>query len=662
MSQKLQSLPVDEYLRNPSLRNISAFFLGGVFLLSLHYIISSPTVQYVTRAIKRAFKLNIYMPASQEALEEHAEEKARVRRWVEETLLGPAENSDPKNLVLILSIFALSASLSMFGSTLMFKKGQNVACSKSAVLDAVPYAYLRSQAFVIAWSGLSSEMIRIIGFIRLTLDLRALGMKQWEMILNWLYVLGVIVIMFVNNALAPGILRSIVSMPSIALCSRQLLLSTALLSAVFNVIFEVYAIIRFATFLAPSFLHFQHRWNAIQDIRIGKALSLLLLDLLTLVPFVTPINIAAECIPWAIATAIVLAAFNQEHEIVTTALSRVDSIPSTRMMNIYRDNRESIAPGSPPFSQYSATPTRSGTRRSRMTQVQQPYAPFSLARLEEERDASRQGSGVDGTVLFDAAVSNKEPGSAPPVMVQRSVRPWPALPIVNEETTERPTMTLRDFRRHMNLVELKSRSEEAISPANVTSPPATPGRKSQFANAQSSRESIVSPITARRSRRVRQRSARMYDPSREMGTDPAGGYVTIPSEPQIPRTAGSQKSAGWPQAEPEPEPGSSGPYWYMIRGGPQSGGPLSTGSLKPKPTAVSQTMLDAMSGKGSVEAVSTGIAEPMSSTRVRFGARPMRSASGHEPSTRGSVSRRAAEGVNPAGQSPAGAKSARKVE
>ncbi|KAG8808339.1 hypothetical protein FRC18_005080 [Serendipita sp. 400] len=78
---------------------------------------------------------------------------------------------------------------------------------------------------------------------------------------------------------------------------------------------------------------------------------------------------------------------------------------------------------------------------------------------------------------------------------------------------------------------------------------------------------------------------------------------------------------------------------------------------------VSQTMLDAMSGKSSVEAVSTGIAEPMSSTRVRFGARPMRSATKQEFLSRESTTTgRTMEGANAIGQSPAPAvKSPRKV-
>ena len=33
-------------------------------------------------------------------------------------------------------------------------------------------------------------MIRILGFIRLSLDLEELGVRQWETYLTWLYVLG----------------------------------------------------------------------------------------------------------------------------------------------------------------------------------------------------------------------------------------------------------------------------------------------------------------------------------------------------------------------------------------------------------------------------------------------------------------------------------------
>lgn len=87
------------------------------------------------------------------------------------------------------------------------------------------------------------------------------------------------------------------------LCSS---LPTSLLSSLLNLIFEVYAIIRLVFLLAPSFLMGHHRWDALQDIRLAMALSLLLMDLLTVVPDAIPVSIAAEYIPFSVAAVIVL--------------------------------------------------------------------------------------------------------------------------------------------------------------------------------------------------------------------------------------------------------------------------------------------------------------------------------------------------------------------
>ena len=73
-----------------------------------------------------------------------------------------------------------------------------------------------------------------------------------------------------------------------------------------NIIFECYTVLRLTFLLAPSFLKGQHRWDALKDIRIGMALSLLLMDVLTVVPDAIPVSIAADFIPFAIAALIVL--------------------------------------------------------------------------------------------------------------------------------------------------------------------------------------------------------------------------------------------------------------------------------------------------------------------------------------------------------------------
>lgn len=574
-------------------------------------------------------------------MEENAAEKARMRRWIEETLLGNSENSDPKNLMLILSIIVASASLSMFGSTLLFRAGQDGFCT-----------------FVVGWFGLSAEMIRIIAFIRIGLDLRALGTKRWEMYLTWLYILGSVALMIANNVLAPGILRIYYKDGGLALCSRQHLVITALLTALFNILFEVYAAFRFAIFLAPSFLRLQHRLEALQDLRMAKCVSLLLLELLTIVPFIIPVNIAAECIPFALASAIVVAVFNQEHAQVTKALTRVDSIPSTRMLNIFRENRESIAPPTSPLSEFhfrTSSERHQSVRRQRAIE----HPPFSLEALTEERErALRKLSRASKSRIAENPYAI--PGSAPAVMVERSVRVWPAIP-VSLQRASREAAIRQSTRQSTG--SFKRYSDFPSPPPNPPTTSTTPVFQIP-APANTSKPLPASPMR-------KDHSARRYDPSRVIGTNPVDPQVV-----DAPATTSKTSAA-------------SNPYWYMLRGdrispvhgtvrtskhrsmmgsnlqrastrsdrhrrsSVDSGGRLPynpVGSedegedVPPSPfTAparshhpVQTPVMGTNSNSAAVQTASgvlaTGVAEPMSSTRIRFGARPMRNISQAESS------------------------------
>jgi hypothetical protein len=115
-------------------RTIAAFFLGGVFLLSFVYILKSSALQTLTYSIGNLLQRRT-APSSPEELEADSQEKERLRKWIEDVLLGPAESLDPKNLVFVLSIFVANAGLAMFGSTLIFSQGQDVMCSEPSPVD-----------------------------------------------------------------------------------------------------------------------------------------------------------------------------------------------------------------------------------------------------------------------------------------------------------------------------------------------------------------------------------------------------------------------------------------------------------------------------------------------------------------------------------------------
>jgi hypothetical protein len=72
---------------------------------------------------------------------------------------------------------------------------------------------------------------------------------------------------------------------------------------------ELYMIGRLLSLIAPPFLEFRHRIGAVTDTRVLRALSLLLFDILNLVPGVKVIGIIGEFVPFSIGALIVLGVY-----------------------------------------------------------------------------------------------------------------------------------------------------------------------------------------------------------------------------------------------------------------------------------------------------------------------------------------------------------------
>jgi hypothetical protein len=77
------------------------------------------------------------------------------------------------------------------------------------------------------------------------------------------------------------------------------------MSAIFMTL-ELYMIGRLLSFIAPLFLEFKHRIGAVTDMRVLRVLSLLLFDILNLVPGVKVTGIIGEFVPFSIGALIVL--------------------------------------------------------------------------------------------------------------------------------------------------------------------------------------------------------------------------------------------------------------------------------------------------------------------------------------------------------------------
>ena len=92
--------------------------------------------------------------------------------------------------------------------------------------------------------------------------------------------------------------------------------------------------------LVPEFLQFHHKVEIMMDFRVARVASILILDLLMLLPSAMSINIAAEFIPFSLGTLLVLAAFNHHPTKPTDASSfRMTASHRTSVLTFPRDSQ-----------------------------------------------------------------------------------------------------------------------------------------------------------------------------------------------------------------------------------------------------------------------------------------------------------------------------------
>jgi hypothetical protein len=290
---------VDEFLAHPDFRQIAAFFLGWVFISSLYYIISSVSVR---RGFWRCCSF-IFRSS-----------------YSDSTSLSSRDETE--TLSLTLSLCLAFASAAYFASLLTFRPiGPGQGCS-----------------FAIAWGGISAQCARLAGLIILILELRQLGLPRWENALFWTWLFIGSVFVFLTNAVTIGVTRSVQQL-NVSLCYKTHFLPTSLVSSLIYLSMEVYVAARAMSLIAPPFLKVQHRLGGFQDSRVLRAISLIVLELLTLVSAPKAAGILNDFVPFSIGSILVLVAFNY-HVIEPEALDFIpSSCPSRRSR---RSNRPSL--------------------------------------------------------------------------------------------------------------------------------------------------------------------------------------------------------------------------------------------------------------------------------------------------------------------------------
>ncbi|KAG8801950.1 hypothetical protein FRC17_006522, partial [Serendipita sp. 399] len=274
---------------------------------------------------------------------------------------------DPLALVFILDLVYITTTATQFGSLLAFDgiKGQ-VACT-----------------FLVAWASLGAQTIRLVALLKLSLQLRSHATTSgqtrkhvdWERVALWTALVALSVVTFLTTAVSTGVLRRISSVnPQLALCyMRHFTLGAGVISGM-NLFLELYILLRLLlshfwrrTKNQPSTLNdaTSPGLRLYSDIRLYRALSLILLDAATIYPSVfyprtirapsSSFHVLLDFVPFSVASLVVLWVFN--HPYVVFIKSNVEH--GQTVNTIIRTSRYSYGPYSNGGAMQYQNPTES---------------------------------------------------------------------------------------------------------------------------------------------------------------------------------------------------------------------------------------------------------------------------------------------------------------
>ncbi|KZW04221.1 hypothetical protein EXIGLDRAFT_716216 [Exidia glandulosa HHB12029] len=294
VSNGLNDPSLDRFVRDASDRLIAAFFLGWLFLFACERLVLDPVLANAVSALFRRVSRRRLRPNS-------------------------PNYADPPNIVLSEKSSGLDTptnSLTPHSERSRLTFSMTICFAMAALADAISLGNFSAKsgsaacAFLVAWATMAAQAARITGLLKLSFDLVALGVKRWQLIAIWSWLCAGIVLMFVNSATSVGNLADLDFSPATAVCNRKHFLPTSIPLSLVNIVIEAFCSIKFFLLAAPDFLSGADRLRAVLDIGVLRALSLLLLDLLTIAPAAAFFTISADFVPFSIGALFVVAAFN----------------------------------------------------------------------------------------------------------------------------------------------------------------------------------------------------------------------------------------------------------------------------------------------------------------------------------------------------------------
>ncbi|KAJ7180146.1 hypothetical protein C8R43DRAFT_1117473 [Mycena crocata] len=353
---------------HPDYRQVSSFALGWLFITSLSCLISSVLVQRLFGFIRGRGS------RSSDPESSIVSEKQSVRSFDVENNLD-LRHGYSSTALFALPLCFLFASVAQFASLLAFPLTGDATC-----------------AFVVAWGGMAAQSGRLVGALIVIFELRKMGIARWEF---WFAVVWLIIgigFIFLNNAVSVGVLTPFTPL-NVAYCDRKHFLPASLVSSMLYFSLEVYAIARVMLLLASGL---QMR-DVIKDIRVLRPISLIFLELLTLVPSAVFTNTIAEFVPFSIGAVAVLLAFSASVPRPVDTSPRLSTLsyatyPSVRSLrHSTRRSSQSIQPSSPPAA---LPPAR-----------RHPYSASALSDPTLQRDEWNPPPTARSTQTIDSAAA-----------------------------------------------------------------------------------------------------------------------------------------------------------------------------------------------------------------------------------------------------------------
>ncbi|KAI0750802.1 hypothetical protein C8Q80DRAFT_1098745 [Daedaleopsis nitida] len=336
----------EEFLVHPDFRVIAAFLLGWVFWSGISHACRSQFFQVLGRLCWNFFR-NPHAPSNSSDIEARASqhqdvEKNPQRRRGQLSAIHHITNEAA--LTFTLNLCFAFAGFAQFCSLLVYDPNGDTAC-----------------AFTIAWGSMAAQAARLIGLVILLLTLHNRGASKMEFYaLCAALVVGLSFILAYTATNTGGVVP--VRTLRLFVCNRTPWIATALLSSIGFIILELYMIVRF--------LGWDVRKNGFwamlarsANLQVARACSMLLLDLLTVVPNASNTNVLAQFIPLSVGILVVQGVFNYSfHDRLSSSGSRATpplpfshpvSLPPPPPVSTPRSARQ------PPIGQARSTPPTS---------------------------------------------------------------------------------------------------------------------------------------------------------------------------------------------------------------------------------------------------------------------------------------------------------------